>query len=234
VRVLTTRDVIRATPRTRIIRLDLGSDPFSFKAGQAVVVGLHDEAMRKPYSIASSPQHAIDSNCLELLLPIDNPEPDDPHLERLAAGTKVDVEGPFGTFGLPADADDTAILFVAGGTGIAPLRSMMWDTIERRPATHLALIYSVRSPDEIAYEDELRALSAEGRLDLRVTVTRERRESWLGPRGRIDAALVQSVIRTPETRCVLCGPAAMISDVTSLLSGAGVPGERIVTETCST
>ena len=234
-RVLTTREVARATPRTRIIRFDLGPEPFAFTAGQAVLVAPHGVPLRKPYSIACSPKQAVDSRLLELLVQTDAPpDIDDPHLERLTSGSLVDVEGPIGTFGVPPDADETDILFVAGGTGIAPLRSMIWDTIENHPATHRALIYSVRSADEIAYERELKELADAGRLDLRVTITRDGPESWLGPRGRVNAALIQSVIRTPETRAVLCGPQGMINDVTSLLIGAGVRPERILTETYST
>jgi ferredoxin-NADP reductase len=231
VRALQTRDVLHSTPRTRIIRIDLGAEPFSFTAGQAIVVGLHGGTLRKPYSIACSPRQAARTNQLELLVQIDDPDLANPHLERLTPGTLVDVEGPFGTFGIPEDAPEHDVLFVGGGTGIAPLRSMMWDMIERQPSNHLALIYSARSVDEIAYIDELRRLTDEGRVDVRLTVTRDGRESWLGPRGRIDAALVRSVVRTAETRCVLCGPPSMVASVSELLRGAGVEDDRILTET---
>jgi ferredoxin-NADP reductase len=231
VRVLETRDIIRSTPRTRILRFDLSGAPFPFEAGQAVTVGLHDATLRNPYSIACSPRQAATTQLLELLVQIDDSGAPDPHLERLTPGALVDVEGPFGTFGLPRHVEEHDILFVAGGTGIAPLRSMLWDTIERGHANRVALIYSARSPDEFAYEDELRQLAAEGRLDLRLTVTREDRLGWLGPRGRIDAALVQSVVRTPDTRCVLCGPPAMLHAITALLAAVGVSSEKIVTET---
>jgi NAD(P)H-flavin reductase len=216
------------------VRIALGPEPFPFTAGQAVIVGVHGTTVRRPYSIACSPQQAARANALELLVQIDDTDTADPHLEELAPGTVVDVDGPLGSFGLPPNLGDEDILLVAGGTGIAPLRSMMWDAIEHRPANHLSLIYSVRSADEIAYEDELRRLGAQGRLDLRLTITREGPENWLGPRGRIDAPLVGSVVRNLDTRCILCGPPAMISDVTALLIGAGIPPESILTETFST
>ena len=234
-RVLSTREVIRATPRTRIIRFDLGTEPFVFTAGQAVLVALHGAPLRKPYSIACSPKQALDTHTLELLVQTDAPpDVDDPHLERLTPGSLVDVEGPFGTFGLPSDAPESDILFVAGGTGIAPLRSMLWDAIEHRPETKLSLIYSVRSRDEIAYEDEFRKLAEAGRLDFRVTVTRTDPAAWLGPRGRITDALIQHVLRTPQTHCIICGPPTMITDVTALLTGAGVPPDLVLTETFAT
>jgi NAD(P)H-flavin reductase len=234
VRVLHTQEVTRATPRTRIVRIALGSDPFPFIAGQAVIVGVHGTTVRRPYSIACSPQQAAAANALEFLVQIDDTDTADPHLEQLAPGTVVDVDGPLGNFGLPSTLGDEDILLVAGGTGIAPLRSILWDTIEHRPANHVSLVYSVRSADEIAYEHELRRLGEQGRVDLRLTITREGPESWLGPRGRIDAPLIASVVRTLETRCVLCGPPAMIHDVTALLVVAGVPADFILTETFST
>jgi ferredoxin-NADP reductase len=231
VRILQTREVVRATPRTRIIHLDLDDQPFPFHAGQAVLVGLHGSALRKPYSIACSPGQAARDGALELLVQIDDADAANPHLERLARGTEVDVDGPLGTFGLPSAIDEDDILFVGGGTGIAPLRSMLWDTIEHRPVQHIALIYSTRSADEIAYEQEFRSLAKSGRVDVRLTITREGPESWLGPRGRIDNGLIQSTIRKPETQCIVCGPPGMISDVAALLLAAGVDRTRILTET---
>lgn len=229
-RVLPAREMIRSTPRTRIVRLGLADHPFLFTAGQAVMVGVHGGAVRTTYSIASSPGQTARSNALELLVLIDDSREPSPHLERLRPGDLVDVEGPFGTFVLPRDIEERDILFVAGGTGIAPLRSMLWDTIERGAPNRLALIFSARSADEFAFESELRRLGTERRLDLRLTITREAL-GWLGPRGRIDSALIQSVIRTVDTRCVLCGPPAMIDTVSTLLTAAGVSGEKIQTET---
>jgi len=52
---LTLRDVLPATPRARIVRLDLGREPFDYAAGQAIVIGSHGGDTRKPYSIASAP-----------------------------------------------------------------------------------------------------------------------------------------------------------------------------------
>ena len=228
--VLTTREVIQTTPRTRIIRLDLGRQPFDFRAGQAVLVGLHGAPIKKPYSIACSPRQAVESNALELLVQVDDRDPENPHLERLTPGTAVDVEGPFGTFALSLTPSEDDVLFVAGGTGIAPLRSILWEIIEHQPARRIAMICSVRSAEEIAYEEELRRLAATGRLQLRFTITRDGGAEWLGPRGRIDLALLNSVLRSPETDCVLCGPPAMISDVTELLVHSGIAPERIVKE----
>jgi ferredoxin-NADP reductase len=228
--VLPTRDVVQATPRTRNITVDLGGTPFAFSAGQAVFAGLADGNLRRPYSIACSPSRARASNALELLVQIDDHAAPDPHLERAAPGTPLRIEGPFGSFGLPSPIPEPRILFIAGGTGIAPLRSMMWETLDSGARVRLGLVYSARSPEEFAYRDELTQLATDGRIELLLTITRGAGTVWQGGRGRIDPVLIRSMLQTEETRCVVCGPPALVTDATALLKAAGVADSRIVSE----
>jgi NAD(P)H-flavin reductase len=93
------RHVASATPRTRIIGLDLGATPFPFAAGQAVMVGLHGSPLRKPYSIASAPWEFLKTGVLHVLAQVDETGALDPHLELAAPGTLIDLDGPFGSFG---------------------------------------------------------------------------------------------------------------------------------------
>ena len=231
--VLPTRDVVQATPRTRAITLDLAGSDFSFAAGQAVFAGLAEGAQRRPYSIASSPTKARKDGILELLVQIDDHAPPDPHLERAAPGTLLRIEGPFGTFRLPTTLSEQYLLLVAGGTGIAPLRSMMWETLDNHPDVRVSLVYSARSPDEFAYRDELTALASLGRLDLHLTVTRDGTADWTGTRGRIDEALTRAALKTTATRCMVCGPPALVDHTIALLTAAGVSRDRIGSEAAS-
>ncbi len=228
--VLPVRESIKATPRTRIITLDLGGQPFSFAAGQAVYAGLAEGTVRRPYSIASSPSYARTTGTLELLVQIDDHEGPDPHLERAVPGTLLRIDGPMGAFGLPEELAERHLLFIAGGTGIAPLRSMMWETLATRADIDISLIYSARSPEEFAYRDQLAALATDGRIELRLTITRDPGTDWTGGRGRADEALIRSMLKSPETRCLICGPPALITDAAKTLRIAGVPDRLIVSE----
>ncbi len=89
----------------------------------------------------------------------------------------------------PAHPRERRFLFIAGGTGIAPLRSMLWHTLLAERDGQVALIYSVRSPEEFAYMQEFQRLEDEGRIDFRHTVTRAATEGWTGRQGRIDASV---------------------------------------------
>lgn len=229
--IVPTREIVRSTPRTRIIFVDLGAQPFAFHPGQAVFAGLADSTVRRPYSVACSPGQATRTRTLELLVQIDDHQAPDPHLERASPGTLLRIEGPFGSFDLPSVLSERDLLLIAGGTGIAPLRSIMWDTLERDPTVAISMVYSARSPEEFAYWDELNALASDQRIRLATTVTRGGDSGWKGTIGRIDERLVTSMLDRPETRCVVCGPPGLVSDVTMLLRKAGVSESRILTET---
>jgi ferredoxin-NADP reductase len=223
---LLVREVRRATPRTRVLRLDTGDSAFSYAAGQAVMAGLHGSPLRKPYSIASAPVETTRNGFIELLVQVDDSGGPDPHLELATHGTPLDIEGPFGMFTLPPLGHGARVLLVGGGTGIAPLRSMLVQALDtgRAPVAHM--IYSARTVDELAYRGELEGLVRAGRIALTLTVTREE-GAWPGRRGRIDRELLAGALSGPDTWCLVCGPPALVSDVRSALDELRVPPERV-------
>jgi glycine betaine catabolism B len=229
VTTLHVRDVRRATPRARIIRLDVGQSGFTFSAGQAVMAGLHGSPLKKPYSIASAPIDADRHGYIELLVQVDDSGGPDPHLELATHGTPLDIEGPFGTFTLPALGHGSRVLLVAGGTGIAPLRSMLVQALQTGDAPVVHVIYSARVVDELAYRDELEQLARDARIALTLTVTREG-EWWTGRRGRITRDLLATALPTPDTWCLVCGPPALVADVRTALAALHVPDDRVSIE----
>lgn len=220
-----------STPRSRLVSFDIRNQPFSFQAGHAVMVGRHGQSERRPYSIACSPEQAVETQQLELLITV---EPDGmfgPHLDPVLPGIMLDVEGPIGTFVLPPVSIDGRVLFVAGGTGIAPLRSMLDHILRRRNGPRVSLLYSARRGDEFAFIEELQRHAAAGRIELHQTVTRDESSAWSGRRGRIGRSHFEAVLHDPgRTVCVVCGPEPLVSESVSTLKGLGVPEEHIRTE----
>ena len=229
VTTLSVNEVLRATPRTRILRLGTASSTFDYAAGQAVMAGLHGSPLRKPYSIASAPIESARSASIELLVQVDDSGGPDPHLELAARGTPLDIEGPFGTFALPPLERGARLLLVGGGTGIAPLRSMLVQALDTGMAPIAHVIYSARTVEELAYRDELEALERAGSIALTLTVTREE-NAWPGRRGRIDRGLIASALSGPDSWCLVCGPPALVSDVREALADLHVPAARIGVE----
>lgn len=211
-----------------MVRLDLEDREFGYAAGQAVSVGAPRSDVRGLYSIAAAPEDARRDGWLELLIGVDERgRPGTP--VTLAAGALVDVEGPVGEFTFPAAPDEQQFLFIAGGTGIAPLRAMLRHALTI-PHREIGLVYSARTPEEFAYEDELRALARDGRILLRQTITRMAGTSWTGGRGRIGRADLEPLVLDPATLCFVCGPASLVEQTVRLLEDLGVPRPRIRAE----
>jgi NAD(P)H-flavin reductase len=224
---LTIREVIEATPRARIVRLDLGGRAFHYAAGQAVMVADHGSAERaRAYSIANAPAEAARDGWLELLVGLKPDGTPGPHLTA-RPGQAVDVDGPMGQFTFPDGPTERRFAFVAGGTGIAPLRAMLHAALAR-DAAGITVVYSARTPEEFAYEDELRALAAAGKIELLLTVTRAEDGRWSGlRRGRIGRDELAPLVHDPATLCFICGPPALVEEIPRLLEELGVAPERI-------
>lgn len=224
-------DIAVATPRSRLVRLEMREQSFTFEPGHAVMVGQHGQSERRPYSIACSPEQARETQQIELLISV---EPDG-HLgsnfEPAAAGTLVDVEGPIGVFTLPPVRNDGRLLFVAGGTGIAPLRAMLDHTLRLPPGPRISMLYSARRGDEFAFVDELMGHAKAGRIELHQTVTRDESTAWSGRRGRIGRSHFEAVLHDPGgTLCVVCGPEPLVNESVGTLKALGVPAAQIRTE----
>jgi NAD(P)H-flavin reductase len=223
------REVVPATPRARIMRIDLRGAPFSYLPGQALLVASHGRGRRHPYSIACAPEDAARDQCLELLVGVAEDGSAGAHL-TLEPGELVDIEGPLGRFTFPQNPEELRFLFIAGGTGIAPLRSMMRHALNARHQ-QIGLLYSARTPSEFAYEVELRTLARDGRIELRQTITREVGENgWTGTRGRISRLELEPLVHDPVTLCFVCGPPALVDEMPKLLESLGIPRRRIRVE----
>jgi NAD(P)H-flavin reductase len=229
-RVVPLVEAAQATPRSLLLSLDVHDHPFDFLAGQAVLIGSYGQPIKRPYSIACSPEYAAESGTLELLIGLDADGSPGPHLTTFAPGTLVNLEGPLGTFTFPPALTHRRLLFVAGGTGIAPLRSMLDHVFRKHPAERVSLLYSARRADEFAFLQELRGYEDAGRLELHPTVTRDDLE-WAGGRGRIGRSHFEAVLHDRfDTLCFICGPGSLVAEAVTTLGELGVPKGAIRTE----
>lgn len=224
--------VTAATPDARIVRLALkdARAPFEYRAGQAVLLGAPDREAPRPYSIASAPEETARTRLLEFLMNVDATGDPGPHLRGLARGMRVEIVGPFGSFQFPARPSERRFLFIGGGTGIAPLRSMLRHALLAGVPGEFAVLYSARTPRDFAYATELRRLARAGRIKLDLTATRDAPPGWRGHRGRVSQQRLEPMLTDPATLCFICGPASMLVEVPPLLTGLGVASHRIKME----
>jgi NAD(P)H-flavin reductase len=222
------RDTEPATPRAHIIKLDLQGQPFTYRAGQAAYLQPAGADKRRPYSIASAPEETAQHDQLEFLVQTDVTGASGLTPDLIRPGTLATVDGPLGSFVFPAEHPvEQNFLFIAGGTGIAPLRSMLWHTLLAERPGRIGLVYSVRSPEELAYRQEFEKLDRQGRVTFRHTVTRSASDGWTGRQGRIDAASLKDMVDPGNTLCFVCGPPALVGDIRPRLNALGVRDEQI-------
>jgi NAD(P)H-flavin reductase len=228
---LPARGFTRLTSRAGLLRLWADAADLAFHAGQAVWLGRHGLCDRRPYSIASAPGDLLRDHVLDFLVGLEENDEPGPHLAGLEAGTLVDVEGPLGGFDLPPGDPRSPVLLVAGGTGVAPLRSMWRQlAVHAKDRPPIAVVYSARRADDMAFVPELRQLADRGAIGLTLTVTGQDPE-WNGARGRVTTAMLAAHVPSPAAaRCAVCGPTAFVTHVVLALESMGVSSERIATE----
>ena len=225
--VLRVSSVRKATPSSTIVSVGLDGAVFPYRAGPLASIGPPGGETRIPYSIASAPEETAADSTLQFLIKLDNHRRWGDRFEPLRRGTLLSVYGPTGTFVFPDEPLEQRFLFIAGGTGIAPLRSMIRHAILTGRAGRISLLYSARTPADFAYLAELRRMDREGQLHLSTTATREIPVRWRGARGRIVADQLAPLVEDPSTLCFVCGPAAMVSDVPPMLEALGIDRTRI-------
>jgi ferredoxin-NADP reductase len=221
------------TPRARTLVLDVPDWP-GHRAGQHVDVRLTAEdgyQTQRSYSIASPPEEA------QVRLTVERIEDGEvsPYLTgELRAGDLLELRGPVGGyFTWDAARDGGPLFLVAGGSGVAPLMSMLRHRAATRSRVPARLLYSSRTAEEIFYRDELQRMAAEDDdLEIVQTLTREQPAGWTGHTGRIDRDLLASVAWAPQERPLIyiCGPTSLVEAVASLLQAQGHAPERLKTE----
>jgi ferredoxin-NADP reductase len=248
--VLTVQAVLTATSTTRILRLDLKGAAFAFEAGQAALIGRAEQDVRIPYSIASAPTETREHGWLDFLVKIEPSGRWGHQFDAVAPGSQVGVQGPFGSFLFPSRPEERHFLFIAGGTGIAPIRAMIREALLRGQEGRMRLLYSAKTADDFAYLPELGEMATQhrpdGALDLRLHVTREAPETTVGAgpstslgagstwskaeRGRITLTQLAPLVDDPATLCFVCGPQAMVADVPRMLTELGIDRGRVRVE----
>ena len=150
-------------------------------------------------------------------------------------GSRLSINPPAGRFVYPS-SDDRPLALVAGGIGITPLLSMLRHALAADPTRPVALFYSARNRESLAFLSELRVI-AERHPQVRIGITLSDDANAPAPwrRGRIDGPLIRQFVAHPaHTIFCVCGPDPMMAAMQELLRSEGVPAEQIRSEHFST
>ncbi|HXI84821.1 MAG TPA: FAD-dependent oxidoreductase [Verrucomicrobiae bacterium] len=205
-----------------------GSDGqrFVFKPGQCIRITLLDPLYKdkkgnaRDFSIASSPGDPSLMIATRMTGSAFKRS-----LADLPVGSSVRVNGPYGEFLHDVDPVRPAI-FLAGGIGITPFRSMIKHAMEQHSTQRLTLVYCNRTPDDAAFLDELQDWEKENpnfRVIATMTQPQNPGKTWTGRTGYVGVRFVKEHLceQTPSVYCV-AGPPRFVSAVAEVLAIAGV------------
>jgi sulfhydrogenase subunit gamma (sulfur reductase) len=150
-------------------------------------------------------------------------------IHDLEVGDKLGVRGPLGNSWPTKEIEGKDLLFIGGGIGLPPLRSLIQYVLDNRDRYGaVQIIYGARSPQDLVYKAELKEWEERSDVELDVTVD-VGDDSWDGPVGFVPPFL-KEINPSPENRVAFtCGPPIMIKLVVEALEEMGYADADIVT-----
>ena len=223
----TVENIVQLTHDTRLFRFRL-EDPgeIAFKPGQFIQFRIPGAGEERAYSIASSPNAP---GVVELVVRLVPGGLCTTYMfNKLKAGDKVTLTGPYGEFFLRDDTD-APIICVAGGSGSAPIRSIISYLREKNSPRKIISFYGGRTPRDIYFTDEYGKLAGEMKDFTHIPAISEPAEGdgWSGEKGLITQVMDRHLKDLDGCEAYMCGPPVMIEFATKLLCGRGMCPERI-------
>ena len=121
------------------------------------------------------------------------------------------------------------LVFVAMGTGVAPLRSALRHVLSRKQDFgQLVVLYGARTPDDFCYRDETESWEQRG-VELRQVISRPDGHDWSGPTGYVQSLLDHVLPSLPSPVALICGSLPMMEQTRDRLQQMGFAPEAILT-----
>lgn len=157
------------------------------------------------------------------------------YISRLNVGDVIGIRGPFGSNWPLEEIEDRDLMIIAGGIGIAPLRSVIRHILlsgrrkkppSRTPIGKKFILYGAKTPKDMIFRDEFPRYRDAFQVFLTVDKA-DPEEYWRGEVGLITGLLNKVSFNPLNTVVFMCGPEVMMQDMTKELILRGVPGEKI-------
>jgi NAD(P)H-flavin reductase len=148
-------------------------------------------------------------------------------MKSVKRGSTLGIRGPYGNGWPIEEALGKDVVVVAGGLGIAPLRSLAYHLMRRRSDYGaVTILVGARSPTDIVYRAEIERWRRRAGATILVTVDHAGRD-WTGEVGVVTALLDRVPIQADRTIAMTCGPEVMMRFTARALAARGVPADRI-------
>ncbi len=217
-------EIIEESPDVKLYKFRaLDNTKLDFDPGMFVMIKYKDQTQEiaRAFSIASEPN----SETLDFYIHLINGR----FTSKIALAKVGDIyyiTGPYGQFKF-IPGENKKLMFIAGGTGIAPFISMLRYIITRKLDVDVILFYSVRFSNEIIARSELQEMEKLVNLKTIITVTRED-TSWNGEHGRITKEMIEKYMpECNERMTYICGPLEFAKAMKNISISCNIPSEKI-------
>jgi phenol hydroxylase P5 protein len=213
------------SPTVRNFHFQFLKPRFDFVSGQFVMVEVPkpgEKPVRKPYSIASPPYFA---EKIELCIKWVEGGFVSTWFFNLKVGDEFPVQGPLGVFRLVEPLPEH-LIFVATGTGIAPLRAQFLQLLHDGYKKPMTFIFGNRHEDEIPFHQELLDL-AKKHSNFNYIPIISRPKSWGGEKGYVQEVIRKKFANPTGHHVYICGLVPMVNDLNACLTELGYPKESI-------
>jgi NAD(P)H-flavin reductase len=223
------KDIIDETPDIKTFRLQF-KDPvvkekFNFKAGQFAEYSIFGEG-ECTFCIASSPTRLDYVECS-----FKQAGKVTTAMKKLNIGDTIGFRGPYGNYFPIEEMKGKNILFIAGGIGLAPVRCVIWNTLDLREYYNdITIIYGARTVNDLVYKNELNIWQSMDGIKTVITVDPGgEKADWKGEVGFVPSIVEKVSPKSENTIAIICGPPIMIKFTFPALLKLGFSEENIIT-----
>src|SRR5699024_9843434 len=152
-------------------------------------------------------------------------------LEKLPEGSEVKFDGPIGNFTLHK-TESTPAVFIIGGIGITPIRSMIAEATKQQTSHDMTLLFSNSTPEDAPFQSDLKEFEEQNpNFKFVPVMTQADTDEWNGESGYIDEDMLKRYVSdVSEPIYYLSGPGGMVNDMYDMLVEAGANEDNIRAE----
>ncbi len=152
-------------------------------------------------------------------------------LQNLPIGAEIKLDGPYGDFRLH-NAETTPAVFIIGGIGVTPVRSMIAQATHDKTKHEIILIHSSHTPDDLPFKADFEKFAKENPNFTYVQVASSSAPAdWQGERGHVNEEMVKKYVKNiAEPSFYLSGPEGMVKTMRQLVIDMGANEDNIRTE----
>jgi NAD(P)H-flavin reductase len=196
---------------------------FRHQPGQFIMLSIPGTG-EMPISISSSPSRpGVLELCVRRVGRVTSA------LYRMRTNDVVGIRGPYGNGYPMEEIAGHDLLLAAGGLGMAPLRSLLWYTLDHRDQfNNLTLMYGSKRPEDMLFREELVALVDRADINCLLTVDADPSGTWKNHVGLLPTMFDYARIDPARTYAAVCGPPVVYKFILQRLLKLGFPKNRIL------